>query len=156
LQEKLQSEPHTRVRYFCSTHQSENALHPIITQLRRAASLERDDTPQARFRKLEVLVDDVREGFVNVDGSAADRLAAFERPNWVDYERSEAWRRLRLPRLKPALCRVPNGDFPRALNISEPSPGERCARGIRRAPWLAHVRRACSYKSGRTAPDRLP
>ena len=56
LQEKLQSEPHTRVRYFCSPHQSENALHPIISQLRRAAGLERDDTPQARFEKLEVLL----------------------------------------------------------------------------------------------------
>ena len=56
LQEKLQSEPHTRVRYFCSPHQSENALHPIISQLRRAAGLERDDTPQARFEKLEVIL----------------------------------------------------------------------------------------------------
>jgi class 3 adenylate cyclase/DNA polymerase III delta prime subunit len=56
LQEKLQNEPHTRMRYFCSPHQSENALHPIISQLRRAAGLERDDTPETSLKKLEALL----------------------------------------------------------------------------------------------------
>jgi len=56
LEEKLQNEPHSRMRYFCSQHQSENALHPIISQLRRAAGLERDDTPETSLKKLEALL----------------------------------------------------------------------------------------------------
>jgi class 3 adenylate cyclase/tetratricopeptide (TPR) repeat protein len=56
LEEKLQNEPHTRMRYFCSPHQSENALHPIISQLRRAAGLERDDAPETSLKKLEALL----------------------------------------------------------------------------------------------------
>jgi len=56
LQEKLQNEPHTRVRHFCSPHHSENALHPIISQLQRAAGLERDDTPEISLKKLGALL----------------------------------------------------------------------------------------------------
>ena len=47
----MQSEPHTRVRYFCSPHHSDSALHPIISQLERAAGLERDDTASGEVRK---------------------------------------------------------------------------------------------------------
>src|SRR5215210_7863863 len=44
LEEKLENEAHTRVRYFCSSYHREHALYPIIRQLRRAAGLEADDT----------------------------------------------------------------------------------------------------------------
>jgi len=56
LQERLQNEPHTRVRHFCSPHHSENALHPIISQLQRAVDLERGDTPEISLKKLEALL----------------------------------------------------------------------------------------------------
>ena len=46
----------TRGAPFCSPHHSENALHPIISQLRRAAGLERDDTPEISLKKLGTLL----------------------------------------------------------------------------------------------------
>ena len=37
LSERLASEPHTRLRYFCSPQHTDSALYPIISQLERAA-----------------------------------------------------------------------------------------------------------------------
>ena len=51
-----QSEPHTRLRYFCSPHHQDSALHPIIAQLERAAGFEREDTPEAKLDKLRALL----------------------------------------------------------------------------------------------------
>ncbi|AZO22207.1 adenylate/guanylate cyclase domain-containing protein [Mesorhizobium sp. M1E.F.Ca.ET.045.02.1.1] len=56
LQERIQNEPHTRLRYFCSPHHQDSALHPIIAQLERAAGLERDDPPERKLEKLAVLL----------------------------------------------------------------------------------------------------
>ncbi|CAN7707041.1 AAA family ATPase [Mesorhizobium sp. LjNodule214] len=55
LQERIQNEPHTRLRYFCSPHHQDSALHPTIAQLERAAGLERDDPPEAKLDKLAAL-----------------------------------------------------------------------------------------------------
>jgi class 3 adenylate cyclase/predicted ATPase len=52
LSERLQNEPHARVRYFCSPHHTDSALYPTIAQLERAAGFERDDTPETKFAKL--------------------------------------------------------------------------------------------------------
>ena len=38
------SEPHTRLRYFCSPHHQDSALYPFIAQLEHAAGFARDDT----------------------------------------------------------------------------------------------------------------
>ena len=46
LLEKLASEPHTRLRYFCSPQHTDSALHPIIGQMERAAGLAHGDTAQ--------------------------------------------------------------------------------------------------------------
>src|SRR5262249_11753302 len=56
LQEWLQSDPHTRLRHFCSPHHQDSALRPVIDQLERAAGLARDDTAEAKLAKLEVLL----------------------------------------------------------------------------------------------------
>jgi predicted AAA+ superfamily ATPase len=37
LMERLVSEPHTRLRYFCSPQHTDSALYPIIGQMERAA-----------------------------------------------------------------------------------------------------------------------
>jgi AAA ATPase domain/Adenylate and Guanylate cyclase catalytic domain len=37
LLERLASEPHTRLRYFCSPQHTDSALYPIISQMQRAA-----------------------------------------------------------------------------------------------------------------------
>lgn len=56
LQERIQNEPHTRLRYFCSPHRQDSALHPIIAQLERAAGVERDDPPERKLDKLAALL----------------------------------------------------------------------------------------------------
>ena len=53
---KVEAEPHTRLRYFCSPHHQDSALFPFIAQLERAAGFERDDAPAARLEKLERLI----------------------------------------------------------------------------------------------------
>jgi predicted ATPase len=54
--ESLSSEPHTRLRYFCSPHHQDSALYPSIGQLERAANLRRNDTAAERLQKLEALL----------------------------------------------------------------------------------------------------
>jgi MoxR-like ATPase len=56
LLERLASEPHTRLRYFCSPQHTDSALYPIIGQMERAARLARDDTLQAKLDKLDAVL----------------------------------------------------------------------------------------------------
>ncbi len=56
LLERLATEPHTRLRYFCSPQHTDSALYPIIGQMERAAGLAHDDKPQARLDKLDALL----------------------------------------------------------------------------------------------------
>jgi class 3 adenylate cyclase len=56
LLEKLQTEPHIRLRYFCSPYHTQSALHPTISQLEHAAGFEREDSPAAKFDKLAALL----------------------------------------------------------------------------------------------------
>ena len=54
LLEKIETEPHARLRCFCSPHHAESAHHPIIGHLEHAAGFEREDGPAARLEKLAV------------------------------------------------------------------------------------------------------
>src|ERR1700722_1480906 len=56
LMERLTTEPHTRLRYFCSPQHTDSALYPIITQMERAAGFAHDDTAQAKLDKLDALL----------------------------------------------------------------------------------------------------
>jgi class 3 adenylate cyclase/predicted ATPase len=56
LLERLATEPHTRLRYFCSPQRADSAFHPIIDQMERAAGLAHDDKPQARLDKLDAVL----------------------------------------------------------------------------------------------------
>src|SRR6516165_5001780 len=56
LLENLATEPHARLRYFCSPQHTSSALYPIIGQMERAAGLVHDDTPQARLDKLDAVL----------------------------------------------------------------------------------------------------
>src|SRR5438067_13646724 len=56
LSEQIGSEPHTRLRYFCSPHHQDSALYPFIAQLERAAGFGRDDTVEAKLGKLRALL----------------------------------------------------------------------------------------------------
>ena len=46
LVERLQSEQHITLRYFCSEHHTNSALFPFIGQLERAAGFERGNSPR--------------------------------------------------------------------------------------------------------------
>src|SRR3954447_19208607 len=52
----VESEPHARLRYFCSPHHQDSALYPFIAQLERAAGFGRDDTVEARLVKLRAML----------------------------------------------------------------------------------------------------
>ena len=54
--ERLASEPHTRLRYFCSPQHTDSALYPIIGQMERAAGLTHDDKPNAKLDKLDAML----------------------------------------------------------------------------------------------------
>jgi class 3 adenylate cyclase len=56
LLEKLSSEPHTRLRNFCSPQHTDSALYPTISQIERAAGFTHEDTPQAKLNKLDALL----------------------------------------------------------------------------------------------------
>ena len=56
LLESLSTEPHTRLRYFCSSQHTDSAFYPIIGQLERAARLAHDDSPQARLDKFDTIL----------------------------------------------------------------------------------------------------
>ena len=56
LLERLTTEPHTRLRYFCSPQHTDSAFYPIISQMERAAGFAHDDTSQAKLDKLDALL----------------------------------------------------------------------------------------------------
>ena len=56
LLERLVTEPHTRLRYFCSPQHTDSALYPIIGQMERAARLTYSDTTQVKLDKLDALL----------------------------------------------------------------------------------------------------
>ena len=56
LMERLATEPHTRLRYFCSPQHTDSALYPIISQMERAAKFTHDDTAQVKLDKLDALL----------------------------------------------------------------------------------------------------
>jgi class 3 adenylate cyclase len=56
LLERIASEPHARLRYFCSPQHADSALFPFISQIERAAGFAHDDTAQARLDKLDAVL----------------------------------------------------------------------------------------------------
>src|SRR5215472_9262968 len=49
LSQRIQADPHIRLRYFCSPHHQNSALYPVIAQLERAAGFARDDTVEEKL-----------------------------------------------------------------------------------------------------------
>jgi hypothetical protein len=56
LFECIGTEPHTRLRYFCSPHHQGSALYPLIAQLERAARFARDDRLEEKLDKFATLL----------------------------------------------------------------------------------------------------
>jgi predicted ATPase/class 3 adenylate cyclase len=55
LRERIDAEPATHLRYFCSSYHQDSALFPFIDQLAWAAGFAREDPPAAKLHKLEAL-----------------------------------------------------------------------------------------------------
>jgi len=49
LREKLSGKPHLALSHFCSPYHTNSALHPIVTQLERAAGFSSDDEREAKL-----------------------------------------------------------------------------------------------------------
>src|SRR5262249_2455083 len=61
LWQRIEGEPHSRLRYFCSPHDQDSALYPFIGQLERAAGFTRDDAATMKLDKLVALMGDGAE-----------------------------------------------------------------------------------------------
>jgi class 3 adenylate cyclase/predicted ATPase len=56
LLEHVATEPHTRLRYFCSPQHTDSAFFPIIGQMERAAGLTHDETSRTKLDKLDAVL----------------------------------------------------------------------------------------------------
>jgi class 3 adenylate cyclase len=56
LSQAIESEPHMRLRHFCSPYHQDSALYPFIVQLERAAGFVREDTVEQKLGKLRELL----------------------------------------------------------------------------------------------------
>ena len=56
LAERIATEPHVRLRYFCSPHHQDITLYPVIAQMERAAGFLLADGPAAKLAKLQALL----------------------------------------------------------------------------------------------------
>jgi class 3 adenylate cyclase/predicted ATPase len=56
LLDRLQPETLVCLRYACTPHHQHSAFYPFISQLERAADFEHEDTPEARYAKLDALL----------------------------------------------------------------------------------------------------
>ena len=68
LSQRIENEPHTQLRYFCSPYHQDSALFPFISQLERAAAFTRDDTVEQKLGKLRGLL---------APNARADEIALF-------------------------------------------------------------------------------
>ena len=56
LEDRLCGEQFVSLRYFCSPHHQEDPLYPVIERWTREAGFTRDDSPAAKFEKLDNLL----------------------------------------------------------------------------------------------------
>jgi class 3 adenylate cyclase/predicted ATPase len=56
LFERLATEPHARLRYFCSPQHTDSALYPIISQIERAAGFAHGEAAQTKLDKLDAVL----------------------------------------------------------------------------------------------------
>src|SRR5262249_23561423 len=56
LRDRMALDVYMPLSYFCSPHHQDSALYPQISQLNRAAGIERDDKAEAKREKLHALL----------------------------------------------------------------------------------------------------
>ena len=67
LSERIASEPHTRLRYFCSPHHQDSALYPFITQLERTIGFAREETVEEKRKKFRETIASGARGDFEID-----------------------------------------------------------------------------------------
>ena len=75
MQERLEKEPHTYLRYFCSPYHQDSTLYPAIAQLERAAGFRRADAAEQRLTKLESLLAKATNDISEIAPLVADLLS---------------------------------------------------------------------------------
>ena len=75
LQERLEPERPIRLRHFCSPHQGDSALFPIIARLERAAGFVREDAAAAKREKLSALLSQSGDSDRETEAVFADLLS---------------------------------------------------------------------------------
>jgi class 3 adenylate cyclase/tetratricopeptide (TPR) repeat protein len=75
FQERLGSQAHVALRFFCSSHHTNSALYPFISQLERTARFERGDSGAAKLGKLDALLSRTADQVGDVAGPIADLLS---------------------------------------------------------------------------------
>lgn len=75
IEERLNDEPHIRLRFFCSPHHEDTALHPIVSQLEHAAGFERNDDAERRLAKLEAILAPSTKDIKHATARLADLLS---------------------------------------------------------------------------------
>ena len=76
LLDRVGSEPHRDLRYFCSPQHTDSALYPIIAQMERAAGFAHDDAAQVKLDKLEGML--ARSFTAQRDGALFAELLSLE------------------------------------------------------------------------------
>jgi class 3 adenylate cyclase/predicted ATPase len=82
LIERLADAPHTRLRYYCSPHHTNSALYPVTEQLERAAGFHVEDSADTRLDKLEVVLAEATDNFVEVAPLIAALLSIQAKPRY--------------------------------------------------------------------------
>lgn len=145
LLDAARQEPHYTLRYQCSAHHAQSPLYPIIGQLEHVASFEREDSPDTKLDKLQLVL---RNSFMDQPGDLALLAALLSIPSGS---------RCSLPEMSPSQlrertiealirqlfnlsARKPVLLVMEDLQWSDPTTLEvlnRCLEGMRTAPVLA-------------------
>jgi TolB-like protein/predicted ATPase len=105
LQQRIDPARLTRIRYFCSPHHQDSALHPIIVQLEHVAGFERNDDTETKLDKLESIF--AQNSPVNADlGLIAELLSV---PGGARYPRPDLTSQRKKQRIFAALLRQLDG-----------------------------------------------
>ena len=139
--ERLGSEPHTRLRYFCSAHHQDSALYPSIAQLERAAGFRREDTAEQRLAKLEAVLAQGTNDLSEVVPVLADLLSIptgdrYPPLNLIPQKRKEKTLHAQLTQLEGLAARQPVLMMWEDVHWSDPTTRESLDLIIDRVPKL--------------------
>jgi class 3 adenylate cyclase/tetratricopeptide (TPR) repeat protein len=83
LRERLSEVAHTRIAFQCSPFHTASALYPTIRHLERAAGFAPEDTPEARYDKLEALLREATDDISESAPLVADLLLIPSSPRYA-------------------------------------------------------------------------